>query len=61
MTKIHVMFKLLNGNRFIDTMMVRPDESAKDVVESYIYKYNQSCYTMGEQCNYDYEIYKFEH
>lgn len=60
MTKIHVMFKLLNGNRFIDTMMVRPDEGAKDVVESYIYKYNQSCYTMGEQCNYDYEIYKFE-
>lgn len=46
MTKIHVMFKLLNGNRFIDTMMVRPDEGAKDVVESYIYKYNQSCYTM---------------
>lgn len=60
MTKIHVMFKLLNGNRFIDTMMVRPDEGAKDVVESYIYKYNQSCYTMGEQCNHDYEIYKFE-
>lgn len=60
MTKIHVMFKLLSGNRFIDTMMVRPDEGAKDVVESYIYKYNQSCYTMGEQCNYDYEIYKFE-
>ena len=47
MTKIHVMFKLLNGNRFIDTMMVRPDESAKDVVETYIYGYNESCYTMG--------------
>ena len=60
MTKIHVMFKLLNGNRFLDILMVRPDESSKDLIETYIYKYNQSCHNLGEQCNYDYEIYKVE-
>ena len=47
MTKIHVMFKLLNGNRFLDTLMVRPDESSKDLIETYSYKYNQSCYNLG--------------
>ena len=60
MTKEHVMFKLINGDRFIHIFMVRPDESSKDVIETYIYNYNQSCYTREEMCNYDYEIYKVE-
>lgn len=60
MSKVHVMFKLINGDRFIKIFMVADNESAKDIIDTFLYRYNMVCPFMCERCDYDYEIYKVE-
>lgn len=60
MSKVHVMFKLINGDRFIKIFIVSDNESAKDIIDTFIYKYNMVCRFMCERCDYDFEIYKVE-
>ena len=43
MSKVYVMFKLINGDRFIKIFMVADSESTKDTIDTFLYRYNMCC------------------
>lgn len=43
MSKVYVMFKLINGDRFIKIFIVADNESAKDIIDTFLYWYNMVC------------------